>query len=80
MRNGMRGHADANLHLLQCLLVAHHDPWMHRRRSAVQPVLAGLQRLEALSHQLHKSFVIEAARSRNNQITGMNVPGVVAEQ
>ena len=76
----MRRHSDANLHLLQRLLVAHDDARINRWGRIVQPVLPWLQRMELLAHQLHKLLFIQIAGRGNDQIGRVDVPRIVVVQ
>src|SRR5208283_2896638 len=68
--DGMGGHADADLHLLQRLFVAHYNardnPWLW----TVKTILDRLHVLKVLIHKLHKLLVLQVAGGANDQIAG----------
>ena len=77
--DGMRRHADADLHLLQSLLVAHDDARNNLWLRAVKSILRRLHVLEMLGHQFHELFVLQISGGTDNQIAGSK-PLIVESQ
>ena len=70
MRDGMRGHAEAELHLLQRLLVAQDDARESLGRGRVEAVFRGLHVFEVSGDQFDEVVVIEIAGGRYDDVAG----------
>ena len=73
MGNGMRRYADADLHLLERLLVAQVDARKGFRRGRVQAILPRFHVLEVLGYQFDETVVVEVPSGGDNEITGGEV-------
>src|SRR5229473_1945418 len=69
MRNRIRRHSDAYLHLFQRLLVSKNDLGNDSRRGAVEAIAHRLHVLEVLGDEIHKALVIQISRSCDNHVT-----------
>src|SRR4051812_25664002 len=70
----MRRYADADLHLLQGLLVPHDDSRVGFGRRLVKSVLEFLQFAEAFLHHADELLVLEAAGRRDDQVRWRKIP------
>ena len=68
--NGMRGYADAQLHLLQRFFVAQHDAGNNLRRRRVEPILRRLEMFEMLDYQIDELIVVEMSGGGYDNIAG----------
>src|SRR5260370_22335777 len=69
MRNGIRRHPHAYLHLFQRLLVSKNDLGSDFRRGAVEAIAHRLHVLEVPGDEIHKSLVIQISSSSNNHVS-----------
>ena len=79
VRDRMGGHANADLHLLQSLLVAHDNSWNDLRRRTVKSVLDRFHVLEVFGHQFHELLMLQIPGRANNQIAGSETLPVETE-
>src|SRR6266851_2864695 len=69
MRNGIRRHPHAYLHLFQRLLVSKNDLGSDFRRGAVEAIAHRLHVLEVPGDEIHKALVIQISSSSNNHVS-----------
>src|SRR6185437_17027559 len=70
VRNRVRGHSYANLHLLQRLFVAQNDARNYLRSRSVKAIRSRRHVLEMLVHHFHEMLVFQAPGGANDDIAG----------
>src|SRR6185369_9418910 len=73
-------HADADLHLLQRLLVTHVDPSLDFGRFLMKAVWTRLEGREFLLYQVHEPVVLQVPGDRDNHVVGNEEAPVIVEQ
>src|SRR5208282_6925256 len=76
MRDRIRGDADAELNLLERLLVAQHDARDDLRYRRVESVLRGFQVLKVLDYQADELVVVEVPGGGYDDVAGGEAVGV----
>src|SRR5579863_2606954 len=75
----MGGHANADLHLLESLFVAHDNSWNNLRRRTMKSVLDRFHVLEVFGHEFHELLMLQVSSCANDQIAGCETLPVETE-